>query len=118
VAICDDGQLEIRDRLKELIKVSGASVAPAELEIVLRQHPAVRDAGVVGVPDAAHGEVPIAFVIANGTPTPDELLSFVAERLAKYKRPREVILVDRLPRTPAGKLLRGELRRLAREQRG
>jgi acyl-CoA synthetase (AMP-forming)/AMP-acid ligase II len=117
VAICDDGQLEIRDRLKELIKVRGASVAPAELEIVLRQHPAVRDAGVVGVPDAARGEVPIAFVIAVGTPAPDALLSFVAERLAEYKRPREVILVDRLPRTPAGKLLRGELRGLARAER-
>ena len=49
VAIRDDGQLEIRDRLKELIKVKGASVAPAEIELVLRQHPAVRDAGVVGV---------------------------------------------------------------------
>ena len=62
VAIRDDGQLEIRDRLKELIKVRGASVAPAEIELVLRQHPAVRDAGVVGVPDAERGEAPIAFV--------------------------------------------------------
>jgi acyl-CoA synthetase (AMP-forming)/AMP-acid ligase II len=114
VAICDDGQLEIRDRLKELIKVRGASVAPAELEIVLRQHPAVRDAGVVGVPDPERGEVPVAFVIADGPAEPDELLAFVAERLADYKRPRAVVLVDRLPRTPAGKLLRGELRGLAR----
>ena len=65
VAIRDDGQLEIRDRLKELIKVKGASVAPAEIELVLRQHPAVRDAGVVGVPDAERGEAPIAFVDAR-----------------------------------------------------
>ena len=62
VAIRDDGQLEIRDRLKELIKVRGASVAPAEIELVLRQHPAVRDAGVVGIPDAERGEAPVAFV--------------------------------------------------------
>jgi acyl-CoA synthetase (AMP-forming)/AMP-acid ligase II len=113
VAISDDGQLEIRDRLKELIKVRGASVAPAEIETVLRQHPAVRDAGVVGVPDPERGEVPVAFVIAGAAAEPDELLSFVAGRLAEYKRPCEVILVDRLPRTPAGKLLRGELRGLA-----
>ena len=65
VAIRDDGQLEIRDRLKELIKVRGASVAPAEIELVLRQHPAVLDAGVVGVPDAERGEAPIAFVGAR-----------------------------------------------------
>jgi acyl-CoA synthetase (AMP-forming)/AMP-acid ligase II len=114
VAIRDDGQLEIRDRLKELIKVRGASVAPAELELVLRQHPAVRDAGVVGVPDPERGEAPVAFVVAGGPAGPDELLAFVAERLAEYKRPRQVVLVDRLPRTPAGKLLRRELRGLAR----
>jgi acyl-CoA synthetase (AMP-forming)/AMP-acid ligase II len=109
VTIGDDGQLQIRGRLKELIKVRGASVAPAELELVLRQHPAVRDAGVVGVPDADRGEIPLAFVIADRPVEPDELLSFVTERVAEYKRPREVILVERLPRTPAGKLLRREL---------
>jgi acyl-CoA synthetase (AMP-forming)/AMP-acid ligase II len=113
VAIHDDGELEIRDRLKELIKVNGASVAPAELELVLRGHPAVRDAGVVGVPDPEHGEAPLAFVVADGPADADELLSFVAERLASYKCPRDVILVDALPRTLAGKLRRRELRGLA-----
>jgi acyl-CoA synthetase (AMP-forming)/AMP-acid ligase II len=114
VAIGDGGELEIRDRLKELIKVNGASVAPAELELVLRRHPAVRDAGVVGVPDPERGEAPIAFVVADGHAEPAELLSFAAERLAAYKRPRDVIVVDALPRTPAGKLLRSALRELAR----
>ena len=71
VAIRDDGQLEIRDRLKELIKVKGASVAPAEIELVLRQHPAVRDAGVVGVPDAERGEAPIAFVALDAPAEPE-----------------------------------------------
>jgi acyl-CoA synthetase (AMP-forming)/AMP-acid ligase II len=113
VTIRNDGQLEIRDRLKELIKVSGASVAPAEIELVLREHPAVSDAGVVGVPDSRRGEAPIAFVTLAGAAEPDELSEFAAERLARYKRPREVVVVDDLPRLPTGKLLRGALRERA-----
>jgi len=115
VAIRGDGQLEIRDRLKELIKVNGASVAPAEVELVLRQHPVVRDACVVGVPDPERREAPIAFVVLDGAAEPSELLSFAGERLAGYKHPREVIVVDELPRLPTGKLLRRELRDRARE---
>jgi acyl-CoA synthetase (AMP-forming)/AMP-acid ligase II len=110
VAIRDDGQLEIRDRLKELIKVKGASVAPAEIELVLRQHPAVRDAGVVGVPDAERGEAPVAFVTLATPAEPAELEEFAAARLAGYKRPREVVVVDELPRLLTGKLLRRALR--------
>jgi acyl-CoA synthetase (AMP-forming)/AMP-acid ligase II len=113
VAIRDDGQLEIRDRLKELIKVRGASVAPAEIELVLRQHPAVRDAGVVGVPDDVTGEAPIAFVALRATVEPDELAEFAAARLARYKRPREIVVVDEVPRVPTGKLLRRDLRERA-----
>jgi acyl-CoA synthetase (AMP-forming)/AMP-acid ligase II len=114
VAIRDDGQLEIRDRLKELIKVKGASVAPAEVELVLRKHPVVRDACVIGVPDAERGEAPIAFVTADGPVEPTELLAFVGERLAGYKRPREAILVDELPRLPTGKMRRQVMRERAR----
>ena len=113
VAIRDDGQLEIRDRLKELIKVRGASVAPAEIELVLRQHPAVRDAGVVGVPDAERGEAPIAFVELEAEAEPDELAGFAAERLATYKRPREIVVIDEVPRLPTGKILRRVLRERA-----
>jgi acyl-CoA synthetase (AMP-forming)/AMP-acid ligase II len=112
VAIRPDGQLEIRDRLKELIKVNGASVAPAELELVLREHPAVRDAGVVGRPDRHRGEAPVGFVSLRGPAEPDELLVFVGERVAPYKRLREVRIVDELPRLPSGKLLRRALPRL------
>jgi acyl-CoA synthetase (AMP-forming)/AMP-acid ligase II len=115
VAIRDDGQLEIRDRLKELIKVKGASVAPAEVELVLREHPAVRDACVVGVPDPERGEAPIAFVVLDAAVEPSELLAFAAERLAGYKRPREAIVVAELPRLPTGKLQRRKLRDQARE---
>jgi acyl-CoA synthetase (AMP-forming)/AMP-acid ligase II len=113
VAIRDDGQLVIRDRLKELIKVTGASVAPAEIELVLRQHPAVHDAGVVGVPDAARGEAPIAFVALDGPVEPEELEAFAAARLAGYKRPREIVVVDEVPRVPTGKLVRRALRERA-----
>jgi acyl-CoA synthetase (AMP-forming)/AMP-acid ligase II len=115
VAIREDGQLEIRDRLKELIKVQGASVAPAELELVLRQHPTVRDAAVVGVPDAEHGEAPVAFVVVDEPANGDELAAFVAARVATYKQLRRVRIVDEIPRLPTGKLLRRELRELARE---
>jgi acyl-CoA synthetase (AMP-forming)/AMP-acid ligase II len=110
VAIRDDGQLVIRDRLKELIKVKGASVAPAEIELVLRQHPAVHDAGVVGVPDAVGGEAPIALVALDAPVEPNELEYFAAARLASYKRPREVVVVDEVPRLPTGKLVRRALR--------
>lgn len=113
VAIRDDGQLEIRDRLKELIKVNGASVAPAEIELVLRQHPAVRDAGVVGVPDADRGEAPIGFVALDAPVGPGELEDFAAARLAAYKRPREIVVLDELPRLLTGKLLRRALREQA-----
>jgi acyl-CoA synthetase (AMP-forming)/AMP-acid ligase II len=113
VAIRSDGQLEIRDRLKELIKVSGASVAPAELELVLREHPAVRDAGVIGRPDPGRGEAPVAFVSLSGEAEPEELRTFVSERVAAYKALREVHVVDELPRLPTGKLPRRALRELA-----
>jgi len=115
VAIRDDGQLVIRDRLKELIKVKGASVAPAEIELVLREHPAVRDACVVGAPDPERGEAPVAFVVVGAAAQPSEILAFVAERLAGYKRPREVVVVDELPRLPTGKLVRRALRERVRD---
>jgi acyl-CoA synthetase (AMP-forming)/AMP-acid ligase II len=113
VAIRDDGQFEIRGRLKELIKVKGASVAPAEVELVLREHPAVHDACVVGVPDAERGEAPVGFVALREPADHSALMAFVADRLAAYKRPREVVIVDELPRLPTGKLLRRELRERA-----
>jgi acyl-CoA synthetase (AMP-forming)/AMP-acid ligase II len=109
VRFSDDGQLVIVDRLKELIKVDGASVAPAEVELVLRQHPAVRDAAVVGRPDAEHGELPVAFVVPSGRATPAELMAFAAARLSAHKRPHAVEIIDELPRTPAGKLIRRAL---------
>jgi acyl-CoA synthetase (AMP-forming)/AMP-acid ligase II len=110
VRIREDGQLVIEDRLKELIKVRGASVAPAELELVLREHSSVRDAAVVGRPDAARGEVPVAKVIPSGQADAAELLDFVRERVAPHKRLHDVQFVDVLPRMSSGKLDRRLIR--------
>jgi acyl-CoA synthetase (AMP-forming)/AMP-acid ligase II len=103
-----DGNVVIVDRLKELIKVSGHQVAPAELEALLATHPAVADAAVLGRDDPVRGEVPVAVVVPRpGTePDPEELLAWVAERVAPHKRLRAVRFADAIPRTPSGKLLR------------
>jgi acyl-CoA synthetase (AMP-forming)/AMP-acid ligase II len=110
VRIREDGQLVIEDRLKELIKVNGASVAPAELELVLREHDCVRDAAVVGRPDAKRGEVPVAWVIVSQGVAPEELIAFVRSRVASHKRLHDVRVVAELPRLPSGKLLRRTIR--------
>jgi acyl-CoA synthetase (AMP-forming)/AMP-acid ligase II len=103
-----DGNLVIVDRLKELIKVSGWPVAPAELEALLATHPGVADAAVVRRPDPARGEVPVAVVVARpgAEPGPEELLAWVAERVEPHKRLHAVRFTDAIPRTPSGKLLR------------
>jgi acyl-CoA synthetase (AMP-forming)/AMP-acid ligase II len=102
----EDGYLFLGDRLKELIKVKGFQVAPAELEALLRSHPAVADAAVVRVPDPDTGERPKAFVVPAGELDHDELREFVASQVAEYKRIDEIEEIDALPRSPTGKLLR------------
>jgi acyl-CoA synthetase (AMP-forming)/AMP-acid ligase II len=103
-----DGQLYVVDRLKELIKFRGFQVAPAELEALLLTNPAVADVAVVPKPDAESGEIPKAFVVLrpDAGAAPDELMAFVAERVASYKRVREVELVSEIPKSPSGKILR------------
>jgi long-chain acyl-CoA synthetase len=112
-----EGFYRVVDRRKEMIKYKGFSVAPAEVEAVLLEHPGVRECGVVGRPDAAAGEVPVAFIalregFANCRKMEDELCSFVADRLTHYKQPREIHFVDVVPKTASGKILRRELRQL------
>jgi acyl-CoA synthetase (AMP-forming)/AMP-acid ligase II len=102
----EDGQLFVVDRLKELIKYKGRQVAPAELEAVLLSHPAIADAGVIPSPDEEAGEVPKAIVVLKGDATADEIMSFVAERVAPHKRIRKVEFVTEIPKSPAGKILR------------
>jgi acyl-CoA synthetase (AMP-forming)/AMP-acid ligase II len=111
-----DNFFYVLDRRKEMIKYKGFPVAPAEVESVLMEHPAVRDCGVVAKPDLSAGEVPCAFIVLRtGFDSSDslahELRAFVAERLTHYKQPREVHFVQAVPRTPSGKILRRELRR-------
>jgi long-chain acyl-CoA synthetase len=111
-----DGFYYVLDRSKEMIKYKGFPVAPAEVEALLLEHPAVRDCGVVAKPDHDAGEIPCAFVVlregfAAGDALDKELRRFVADRLAHHKQPREVRFVDTIPRTPSGKILRRELRK-------
>ena len=104
-----DGHLFVVDRLKELIKYKGAQVAPAELEQLLCAHPAVADAAVVPRPDPEAGELPVAYVARRADVDAAELQAWVAERVAPYKRLRDVRFVDQVPRSPTGKLLRRTL---------
>ncbi len=107
-----DGALFVVDRLKELIKVKAFQVAPAELEALLRTHPAIAEAAVVGIPDERAGERPKAFVVrASGVAlTAAEVLAYVADRVAPHKRVHAVEFVDAIPTSPAGKTLRRMLR--------
>jgi 4-coumarate--CoA ligase len=108
----DAGHLYVVDRLKELIKVKGFQVPPAELEALLLQHPGVADAAVVGRPDVESGEPPVAFVVPRpGTELdPAEVAAHVAAQVATYKRLHEVVIVEAIPKSAAGKILRRVLR--------
>ncbi|MGO9790289.1 MAG: AMP-binding protein, partial [Solirubrobacteraceae bacterium] len=101
-----DGALRIVDRIKELIKYKGYPIAPAELEAVLLTHPAILDAAVIPLPDEAAGEVPKAFVVTTGSITPDEVIRFVAERVAPFKKLRTVEIIEQIPKAASGKILR------------
>ena len=111
-----EGFYRVVDRRKEMIKYKGFPVAPAEVEAVLLEHPAVKECGVVGRADAAAGEIPVAFIalrdgFVDSHKLGEELCAFVAERLTHYKQPREVRFVDTVPKTASGKILRRELRK-------
>ncbi|SEG85061.1 Acyl-CoA synthetase (AMP-forming)/AMP-acid ligase II [Thermomonospora echinospora] len=105
-----DGWVRLTDRSKEMIKVRGFQVAPAEIEAVLHGHPAVADCAVFGVPDPADGEAIVAAVTPHDTVDPEELIALVGDRLASYKRPSRVVLVPEIPRLPSGKVLRRVLK--------
>ncbi len=106
-----DGYLYVLDRRDDLIIAGGENIYPAEIEAALLAHPAVAEAGVRGAPDARWGQAPVAYIVpAPGqTVVPAEVAAFLADRLAKYKLPTRIIVVDALPRNGAGKLLRREL---------
>jgi acyl-CoA synthetase (AMP-forming)/AMP-acid ligase II len=107
----DDGFLFIRDRIKDMIITGGENVYPAEVETVLAAHPDIADVAVVGVPSDRWGETPMAFVVGRGSaPDPADIIAFARVRLAHYKCPTAVTIVDELPRNPSGKVLKRELR--------
>lgn len=107
VAVVDEeGYFRIVDRVKELIKYKGMQVAPAELEAVLFSHPGIADAAVIPSPDEEAGEVPKAFVVLRDELTADEIMAFVAERVAPYKKVRKVEFIDQIPKSASGKILR------------
>jgi malonyl-CoA/methylmalonyl-CoA synthetase len=110
--IGEDGTLAIRGRLKELIISGGFNVYPREVEIVLESHPAVEEVAVAGVPSEAWGEEVTAFVVPSKTHplVAEELIAFARERLATYKCPRHVVVVESLPRNAMGKVERSRLK--------
>jgi acyl-CoA synthetase (AMP-forming)/AMP-acid ligase II len=101
-----DGCFFIVDRLKELIKYKGMQIAPAELEAVLLGHPSIADAAVIPLEDEEAGEVPKAFVVLKSELTCAEILEYVATRVAPYKKLRSVEVIDQIPKSPSGKILR------------
>jgi long-chain acyl-CoA synthetase len=105
-----DGWLRITDRSKEMIKVRGFQVAPAEIEAVLHAHPAVEDCAVFGIPDGVDGESVVAAVATRAPVDAAELTARVAERLASYKSLSRVVFVPEIPRLPSGKVLRRVLK--------
>ena len=107
-----EGWLHITDRLKEMVKVRGFQVAPAEIEAVLHGDDRVRDCAVFGVDDPQLGEAIVAAVVTvpGAVVAPGELEAVVAEQLASYKRIRHLVFVDEIPRLPSGKALRRQLK--------
>jgi 4-coumarate--CoA ligase len=123
-AIDEDGIIHILDRIKEMIKVKGSQVAPAELEDLLLGHPKVEDCAVLGIPDDYAGELPKAFVVVKGGVDKShsvgkELIAYVKEKKTKYKWIKEIELVEEIPKSGSGKILRRVLRdRAAHAEKG
>ncbi|EFI69643.1 2-succinylbenzoate--CoA ligase [Lysinibacillus fusiformis ZC1] len=105
----EEGYLFVIDRRADLIISGGENIYPAEIENVLLTHPAVKEAGVCGMPDEQWGQVPIAFIVLNEQVSVEQLKAFCLQKLAKYKVPKEMIITDSLPRNGADKLLRRKL---------
>jgi len=114
----DEGHFFIVDRVKELIKYKGFQVAPAELEAVLLTHPAVADAAVIPLNDDEAGEVPKAFVVTKQDTTGEEIMEFVAARVAPHKKIREVEFISQIPKSLSGKILRRVLIEQERAKQG
>jgi len=117
--IDSDGYWYVIDRVKELIKYKGYQVPPAELEAILLTHPEIMDAAVIPKPDTEAGEIPKAFVVKkpNSTLAAHDVIAYTADKLAPYKKIREVEFIDQIPKTASGKILRRILRDKDREKK-
>lgn len=112
--IGDDGYVRIAGRAKDMVVVGGFNVYPAEIEHVLADHPDVLEAAVVGIPDERLGEIAVAFVVPlSAAPVPDALVAWCRDRLANFKVPRRVWIIDSLPRGAVGKVAKLDLRERA-----
>jgi acyl-CoA synthetase (AMP-forming)/AMP-acid ligase II len=109
----EDGYVYIVDRLKEVIKCKGLQVAPAEIENILVSHPDIKDAAVIGECHPEYGEVPVAYVVLQEKArlSPEAVIEFAAQGLAKYKRLSRVVFAETIPRSASGKVLRRLLKR-------
>ncbi|MGY4654010.1 long-chain-fatty-acid--CoA ligase [Mycobacterium sp. URHB0021] len=107
----DDGYIFVEDRLKDMIISGGENIYSIEVERVLAEHPAIAEVAVIGVPDEKWGESVKAVVALEGEATEKEIIAFARERLAAYKCPKTVDVMDALPRNPAGKILKKDLRK-------
>jgi 2-aminobenzoate-CoA ligase len=118
VYVDDDGYFWFVSREDDIIKSSAYRIGPEEIEVELATHPAILDVGVIGVPDEIRGQIAKAFVVLKpgSSATPEELIEFCRGKIATYKLPREIVVVNELPRTPTGKLLRRVLRQRDAEQ--
>jgi acyl-CoA synthetase (AMP-forming)/AMP-acid ligase II len=115
----EDGYLYLIERMKEMIKYKGYQIAPAELEALLHEHPAVLDAAVIPKPDEAGGEIPKACVVLRegSTATAEDLMTFIAGKVAPYKKIREVEFMETIPKTLSGKILRRDLIQREKERK-
>ena len=114
----EDGYIFVEDRLKDMIITGGENVYSIEVERVIAEHPAVAEVAVIGIPDEKWGEAVKAVVSLEGEATEADIIAFAAERLAKYKCPKTVDIVDELPRNPTGKILKKDLRQPHWEKAG
>jgi len=112
VSVDEDGYFWFVSREDDIIKSSGYRIGPEEIEVTIATHPAVADVGVIGVPDEVRGQIAKAFVVLKPgqTLSPEDLLAFCKGKIATYKLPREIVIVNELPRTATGKLLRRVLK--------
>ena len=104
----EDGYLTLMDRGKDLVISGGSNIYPREIEEVLLQHPNVSEVSVIGRPNPEWGEIPVAYVV--GQATPPELDALCLENIARFKRPKDYVFVDELPKNNYGKILKTELR--------